>query len=402
MNNSIFVNHVALAFLDRSIMRHSEYTNYFGLHNRFPFPPGVEYVVSRNMPYEIHNPWGCKTTQYPMPALPTTPITFAEAADSFGASISDEIELGKDVYLLWSGGIDSTSVAVSVLKNLKPHQREKLIVVCSEVSRRENPMFYHNFLKDFKQLDFFEFNPANIDLKNSLILDGEGGDQTFGSSAANKMFSMDPDKINQPWRNNIDFMKATWLMPDETQDTWDFFMNMMQTTIAQGSAEVETLYDFFWWLNFNFKIDSVMFRTSLALGELVADEDFEYYVKHSLRRMFVSDKMQQWSMTAGSAGKIGNARKTVKFGARQYIYEFDKNEYYYREKRKEFSLVNLDYKAGKYFAIDKNYKRYTFEDRAVRQKLRELFYSDRTGKIKFFMKPNGLNKIYDLWGAVDK
>lgn len=396
MNNAIFVNHIALMFSDRTILKYpsSEYREYFNLYNRFLYPPGIEYIVSRNMHYDIKNPWNCQPTQYPMPVAKQ--ISFADAADSFGQDISNEIDNGKTIYLLWSGGLDSTSVAVSVLKNIKPYQREKLIIVCSDVSRKENPMFYHNFVRHYTQMDFDNFNPANIDLYNSLILDGEGGDQTFGSSAANKFLSIYPEKIYEPWEKNIDFIRNNWKLRSETDESWDLFMNMLKTTITKGTARVETVHDFFWWVNFNFKIDGVMFRTSLGLGEDVADEDFEYYAKHTLRRMFVSEKMQQWSMTAGAEGKIGNARKTVKLGARQYIYEFDRNEYYYREKRKEFSL-RLDYASSKYFAIDKDYRRYSFEERAVRQQIRNMFYPNRDGRIKFYVQPKELKNIFDMW-----
>jgi hypothetical protein len=66
-------------------------------------------------------------------------------------------------------------------------------------------MFYHKFLSQFNQIELSNFDPDRIDLSNSLILDGEGGDQAYGSSAANKVFSLHPEKILLPWRKNLDF-----------------------------------------------------------------------------------------------------------------------------------------------------------------------------------------------------
>jgi hypothetical protein len=141
---------------------------------------------------------------------------------------------------------------------------------------------------------------------------------------------------------------------------------------------VETLFDFFWWLNFNFKFDSVMFRNTLKVGENISDQDFKYYTTQVCRRMFATEKMQQWSMSAGAENKIYQARKTIKWAGRKYIYEFDQNEYYFREKRKEFSPgINVGDTTSKYLAIDCDYRRYDIGDRAVRQNIKEKFQIEK-------------------------
>jgi hypothetical protein len=154
---------------------------------------------------------------------------------------------------------------------------------------------------------------------------------------------------------------------------WDWLLALMNTTIDHGPAPVETLFDFFWWLNFNCKLDSTLFRHTLRLSENVADQDFEYFSKKVMRRFYASDKIQQWSMTAGAENKINQARKTVKWGGRKYIYEFDHNEYYFREKRKEFSSEVIANLSTQYFAIDCQYQRYSFRNRETRQQIGKIF-----------------------------
>jgi asparagine synthetase B (glutamine-hydrolysing) len=388
MNNLRFLNHPILLSLDPNVLKTTLYPEYMSIYRFFPNPPGVEFFNSRNMHIDLKSPWLLEPTEYTMPAMPTSPVTFEEAADTFGAEVSAEIDNGKDVYMMWSGGIDSTSIAVSVLRNIKTNQHKKLHIVSSALSREENPMFHHNFLAKFDQIELKSFDPGLLDLSSSLILDGEGGDQIFGSSAANKLFSIYPEMILKPWRTNIDFLHQYW-HKDSVPGFYEFFMNLMETTINQGSAPVDTLYDFYWWLNFNFKFDSVMYRHTLRLSENVPDDQFEHFSKNVLKRMFAHEKIQQWSMSCGAVDKIHTARKTIKWGARQYIYEFDHNEYYFREKRKEFSTETIANTTAKYIAVDKNYKRYTIADRATRQSLRETFYPEMQGRIS--MPKN------DLW-----
>lgn len=381
MNNLRFLHHALLFSIDESLPYSTLYPSYLPIYQFFPTPPGVEYFLSRNIHIDLHGPWQLEPSSYPMPAA--TPISFADAADDFGYKVVQDIEAGKQVYLMWSGGIDSTCVAVSVLKHLYPKHYDNFYVVLSDASKHEHPMFYNKFLSKFNQIEVAQFDPVDLDLHNSLILDGEGGDQSFGSSAANKLFSIYPEKIMQPWRNETDFLYSRW-HSDRVPTFYEQFMGLMHQTIDQGTAPVETLYDFYWWLNFNFKFDSVMYRHSLRLGENLADEDFEYFCTTVMRRFFVHDKVQQWSMTAGAPDKINQARKTVKWAGRKYIYDFDHNEYYFREKRKEFSTSTIAKIGSKWLAVDKNYKRYTIADRAVRLSLRDKFYPNYTGKIEFF------------------
>ncbi len=409
MNNLRFLNHPILFSFDPNILDSPLYSEYMSIYRHFPNPPGVEYFLSRNMHIDLKSPWQLETSEYVMPPMPTDQLSFDQIADEFGYRICKEMDSDKQVYMMWSGGIDSTAVAVSLLRNIKNNQYKNLHIVSSALSRHENPMFYYNFLSKFDQIELSDFNPGLLDINNILILDGEGGDQIFGSSAANKIFSLHPDKILQPWRKNIDFLKYNlqqsamdlkkywpdqiWHQNNQNTDHsfFDFFLDFMTKTIEKKSAPVETLYDFYWWINFNFKFDSVMWRHTLRLSENVSDRDFEFFSKNVLCRMFAQDKMQQWSMSVGADKKIHKAKKTIKWAARNYIYDFDHNEYYFREKRKEYSTETIANTSAKYLAVDKNYQRYTVADRSTRLSLRKTFYPDFSDTIRI---PNSV-----LWAT---
>jgi hypothetical protein len=367
---------------DGSIIQNKEYQDYFSLYERFPTPPGLEYLAPRNCSFDsfgITSPWQYTDSSFPVPDN-LNPISFSDAADSFGEHISQQIDQGKTIYLLWSGGIDSTCIAVSLLRNLKREQYSQVVLVSSQASRIENPWLYHKFLKDFGQLEFKDFKPSQLDITKSLILDGEGGDQIFGGGPTNKTFSKYPEKILLPWRDNIDFLHSMWNVESNPR-FWDLFYNMMTTSIDAG-APVETLYEFYWWLNFNFKLDGSMYRSALYMA--IGVEDFEYFFKNTICRFYTWPQIQQWSMTARPADKIGTAGKTIKSAGKQYIYDFDHNEYYYREKRKEFSLrLTLDALALD-IAVDEQYNRYNIGSRSFRQELKNMFHPNQTGLINFY------------------
>lgn len=384
MHNIRFINHALLFCYDKTIIKNEEYREYFSLYERFPTPPGIEYILPRNVEHSalgIQGPWNFDLTSFPIPELAN--ISFSDAADSFGEHVSKQINAGKQVYILWSGGIDSTCVLVSVLRNTTPAQHTNIHIVLNENSILENTVLYNKFLKDFDQIAFSKFDPGTLDIENSLILDGEGGDQLFGSSAANKVFSKYPEKIQLPWRDNVDFLRQQWQDP-QNDKFWDMFYNIMTFTINKGTAPVETLYDFYWWLNFNFKIDASMYRSAMYLSATVPDDKFEYFFKNTICRFYTWPQIQQWSMTAGAYDKIGHARKMVKHAGRRYIYEFDKNEFYYREKRKEFSLRLTTDALAPFIAVDSSYNRYHIGSRQFRKELRNTFYPDVTGRINFY------------------
>lgn len=374
MTSIKFLNYVVLFSVYPTLLKSQSFKEYFSLLKFFPIPPGTEYMLSRSRVLDLGSPWTQDPTAYPLPNMPTSTLQFADAADAFGHSMMSEVDSGKQIYLMWSGGIDSTATAVSLLKAMQPAQRERLCVVASDMSLRENPMFYHRFLKDFDRIDLYRFDPAKIDLDHSIVIDGEGGDQTFGSSAANKLFSERPDLIHLPWRTNQDFLHQYWYRK-EIPEFYDFFMHIMTTTIDQTQVPVESLFDFFWWFNFNFKFDSVMWRHTLRLSENITDADFPKFANQVCRRMYATDLMQQWSMSAGAEMKISTAKKRIKWAGRKYIYDFDRNEYYFREKRKEFSTQVTADSLTRYTAVDGNCQRHSIFSRAFRQDIGQKFYA---------------------------
>jgi len=368
MNDLVFVNHINLFGLDPNILRSNQFNEYLTLYRGW-VKPGVEYICPRDRPFEFDLPFDCLPTQYPLPDFPCNKLNFDDIFDQFGEKIVTKLNSDCKVYLLWSGGIDSTIIATSILKNLGARTFENLYIVLNQESIDENPVFFYRFLQDKNIIQYNEFCKLNLDTDNSLVLTGEGGDQIFGHSIGNKILSQDPVLAASPWRSNIDTLKK-FFDSYSTPGFWDLFYDIMRCSIAKSHARIETVYDFAWWLNYNFKFDSVMYRTPLILfPELVASQRADYYNKVILNA-FAELPIQQWSISAGSEEKIGKTKKSFKYAGKYYIYEFDRNEHYFKEKRKEWSLPAAP---SPVIALDKNFQIYSFSNRSTRQTIQKIF-----------------------------
>ena len=230
-------------------------------------------------------------------------------------------------------------------------------------------MFYYKFLESCNIIEFEDFCQLELDLDNSRVLTGEAGDQIFGHSIGNKILAQDPEMAAAPWRNNVALLKKFFEAP-AIPSFWDLFFDIMQHSIRLAEARIETVYDFTWWLNYNFKFDSVMFRTPMTLAPHLPPAQLSKYYQKVIWNLFADTTVQQWSLSSGSAQKIGTTKKSFKYAGKLYIYNFDHNEYYFREKRKEWSLPA---KVSPLIALDANYRRYSFSDREVRKSIHQAF-----------------------------
>tara|TARA_Y100001972_G_scaffold77605_1_gene94336 strand:+ start:6005 stop:7720 length:1716 start_codon:yes stop_codon:yes gene_type:complete len=280
-----------------------------------------------------------KTTGEPIPNSSGFKDTFSQVADSTAASLWDE---NKKIKVYWSGGIDSTVALIALLKTKPTDWQDRLEVIYTHNSIEENINFWINHIKDKikceKVVDpkltddkFHVQNPFNNavlkhikdNASEGLTVTGECGDQLFGSAA----FVEDPklltmsifDYLKKEHSNNIDEI------------------NMLN---SKCPIELKTISDMLWWWNFNCKWQEVSFR-SLAL---INNKEYLDNIRH----FFKTDNFQKWSIENPDK-KIKDTLESYKFTAKNYIYDYDKDDNYRDYKIKEGSL---QVKYGSVLAID--------------------------------------------------
>lgn len=241
--------------------------------------------------------------------------------------------------VMWSGGIDSTVIVASLLKNLSSSQLKNITISCNSVSVYENPLFFHNqIVKNFKTMDSTHADHSAL-LHDYHVIDGNPADLLFsgGLSIQARQVGMD---LSKPWKDSPGQL-IDYLSQSIDRVAAELFYDLMATNLAGADPRcemVQSLADWFWWINFNWKWISDCWR---ALDVLQLDNTQPFV--DSFVNWFDSYDYQQWAMTTGrysvinDGTSIGDYKKTSK----QYIYDLDRNPYYLNFKTKCHSTAQV-------------------------------------------------------------
>lgn len=227
----------------------------------------------------------------------------------------------------WSGGIDSTVIVASLLKNLSKEDRSNVIIYCSPSSIAEYPLFYHKHIyPNFKVLDSSYIAPI-VD-SDCYYIDGEPGDQLFSHRYSRYLHSMDLG--NKNWRTHSKELIG-FVSQYSTKEFAEWLYDGMKFNIDSTVAPIADIKDWFWWLSFNFCWIPVRLR-HLILYDSSCPVDI--YLERMIH-WFNSKEYQLWSFNNNHTGsKEGTTLAESKIAARRYIYDWTRDEYYYKYKTK--------------------------------------------------------------------
>ncbi len=247
-------------------------------------------------------------------------------------------ELDKPIYLLYSGGIDSTLALISLLKVIPENDRQRLIVSMNMTSVKEYPYMYYTHIRGkLKTVSSDSFSKA-FD-KSCIIVGGEHADQLFGSDIVNKLANVyDFDSVLQRYnRKNItDFFKSCGM----EQGNSDIWFDIIDESCKDSPAPLSTVFDFLWWLNFNFKWQAVFFRLLIRCDKEHQQSIDQEFVDTYYHHFYSQDYFQLWSIN-NQDKKIKQEWSTYKFIAKEIIYDYTKDEEYKLNKTKLQSLYQL-------------------------------------------------------------
>jgi hypothetical protein len=347
---------------------------------------GPEAYISRSSTWS--NPWPTSIPPgWEMPKYdPAFNLTFNEVSDQAALHIKSLIaSTGKDCVLFYSGGIDSTVVLVSLLKNLTSEELTKIKLALSSESVIENPHFYNKFIKDkIQTIDATGNLYSDIITKNnSICITADLGDFIFGTELAVKLYpqlrSLEnqlPGNIkkncndiyynvnsenthyskykdllvlyfNNALNKGINNLKLKTNLPLQLLSRTDFDLQFgellyekINRNIIDSKFPIYSLHDFFWWTMFDTKFMWGALRPSVNYG---SSNNIQYAVEDGIVNWFGSNEYQLWSMNNNNNGeKIrGTSQGSYKWAAKKYIYEFDKNEWYLQNKIKISSMPSL-------------------------------------------------------------
>ena len=244
----------------------------------------------------------------------------------------------RDIVVMWSGGVDSTLILASLIKNASQKQLKRITVLLSKDSILENRNFYERYVINNFNVVASEYFYRYVGSPNHLYITGEGGDQLFASlfiiqaykdiHGADSVYSpIDEDKLS----NFISSKTALSL-----NDSHKLF-TILNRTMSACPTKVDTLYKFFWWVNLSLKWQSVYTRSLLFSNN---KNPGMYDLPNNYTTFYHSDEMQQWTFKRiNDVGYFTDSPdpKHYKVESKQYIFDLDGDIEYRNEKNKQGS-----------------------------------------------------------------
>ena len=242
------------------------------------------------------------------------------------------------IYVFWSGGIDSTLVLVSLLKNSTSAERANIVVLMSEDSIRENPNFYREHVHGKLERESASRFPYLFG-GDHLIVNGEHNDQIFGSDIVASIINrFGAAVIHAPYDGAMIRTFYTERIGDES--TAEFFASLFERLSAVASVPIVTNYDFFWWINFAVKWQAVYTRMLSYVSARNAPKITKAYLDTYYAPFYNTEDFQLWSMQNPDK-KIKDTWKSYKWLCKEIIYDYTKDADYRDNKLKQGSLSNI-------------------------------------------------------------
>jgi hypothetical protein len=335
------------------------------------FPP---YICSRV--HQVNTPWHLAPSLLPLPDLKRVykEVDFSIVMDSIAAKFCNLVSASdRTPYIRWSGGVDSTSIIVSLLRVASPAVLDRIIILCDKKSIDENPYFYYKFINGKLAVeDDTAFKIDSTNYNKIFLVDGDCAEMIAGSTVAYSLVRREQsDMLDKPWRSVPNLNEVLW---PENPNRANFAIDLIKESIKYSPLEIRTVYDFFWWHYFNYKInDSLMRSASYYTQHLTPAESKEFF-ETSLHRFFVYQEMQIWSMITMQQRGEKNLLDS-KYYFKKYIYDFDRNDFYFYNTHKHRSMPDCwfrQFNVESLFAIDSDWNRYSVATPEHRHQLGQI------------------------------
>jgi hypothetical protein len=231
---------------------------------------------------------------------------------------------GRKLAVMYSGGIDSTAILCSLLKNCsKEDLKNHVVVLLSHVSINENPNFYYDHVvKYFECVSSYRF-PLFLGNDDYMFISGENADQLFGSQVVgeySKMYSYSDMKkpIGEVKDRIINWM-GTKVKSRKDAEYW---FDRLKQIVDAAPIPIDTAYKFFWWVNFTTKWQSVYVRI-LAFAQ---NQD-NIKLEDNYTTFFSTTDFQLWALN-NSDTIMADVPSMSKSIAKQYILDYNGDESY--------------------------------------------------------------------------
>ncbi len=308
--------------------------------------------------------WPIKTRLItPIPAMRPMKKTFEQLCDERALELLARADsFDADIHTLWSGGIDSTLVLTSLLKNATAEQRKRIVVLMTEESIAEYPLFYETYVRGKLRAGSSMMYPYLLG-GNSIVTNGEQNDQLFGFDSVGRLMSrFGPAIIHTPRKRETFF--TFWNETIQNDAATNLFLDLFERTIEKAPVPIETHFDYLWWINFSQKWQNTYLRTLTTVAARNVDKITPEYVRTRNASFYGTEEFQLWSLN-NMDKRIKDEWRTYKWVCKEAIYNFTKDADYRDNKMKRGSLHNVIMQQASYDFIDEDFHYYKDLDPSV-------------------------------------
>lgn len=361
MHNLIYFN-TGIADAIDSGLRNPNYVHHKWFVNTQPSLRWPLHIVSRV--HKLDTPWHLANSILPIPKISGPDMSFENTIESIADQFCQTVcQTDLTPYFFWSGGIDSTSILVSILKVANSDVLSRLVIACNQESIQENAYLYYKYIDQKIQviaLDKFTITQDNYN--KILILDGEAAGSIVGWRGLTRLSNYKLfDFLDTDWRSLKDLTK---IIPGSNS----FVIELILESIKYSQVPINTVYDFIWWYGFNYVIEDMVLTKMIAYTHELTPAQSKHLLDNGMFRFYTHPLMQQWSMTS-LPHRREKIRISHKWHQKNYIYQFDRNDLWYSYKKQQSSYGNEFYHRAystSLIAIDEDWNKYSVTDASTR------------------------------------
>lgn len=321
-----------------------------------------------------------KIVPHDIPSLPDQELIFSQCLDVIMTEILDQHN-NSSIFFAWSGGIDSTALVCAMIRNANKDTLDRITILCSHDSVQENPYFFHRIIRPtfhVADINKFKIDPEFI-TSGSIMMDGECGNQiNLGYWTYDLAVSGQWDLLESPFK---DVALCEIIGIDAATPGLSDLRDILFASAESAPIDIKSVYDLTWWSNFNFKFDYVKYRKGLpTYTQHLTPVQTKIFFEQCLVHAYAHPLMQQWAMSSLDQRRRLDRSQTVKYFQKDYIFQTDKNPYYYRYKPEQCSMAEYFLGHGSYpalsdvFAVTESYQKLSFFDQQHRQILRQWLF----------------------------
>jgi hypothetical protein len=290
---------------------------------------------------------------FPVPGYRVFSKSYEELCDERARAILENAEsLGVSIHVMYSGGIDSTCLLVSLLKQATPQQKKNLVVLLSHESISENPRFYDEHIRGKLRVESSITFP-NLLGGTNMLLSAEHNDMVMGSDKVGQMMTRyGPAAIHERYSRDLmtDFFGAS--LGGDTEAA-DFYVDLFERIRDVAPVPIDTNFEFLWWVNFAIKWQACY----AYIAMLTPPKNTHLVTRDYLDKRFVSffntEEFQLWSMN-NTDKRIKDTWASYKWVAKDVIYDYTRDAEYRDNKLKKGSLIPLTHRLYANNFLDEN------------------------------------------------